>query len=177
MNLFITQMPRWLIKNLLLFAILMSFGCRSGAQSVFKLQKGQLATQSGELIHVELAVTYAQQSKGLSGRAAQSLKSNEGMLFVYSTDKKRSFWMPDTYFNLDIIFLDAGLNIVNIHKNVKAHPGRAEPPAITRTAAIYSRYVLELDAQSEIAKKLKLGDKLKWLGKKTLFEIKSKIRP
>jgi uncharacterized membrane protein (UPF0127 family) len=175
MNLVITQMPRWLIKNLLLLAILSSIGCRGVAKEADHLKKGRLATNWGELIHVELAVSKKDQTLGLSGRKKGSLKENQGMLFLYKDKTLKSFWMPDTYFDLDIIFLDKNLKILNIQRKVRHHPGRKEPPAIARTPSVLSRHVLELAADSKLSKKLKVGEQLKWLGPVPLFEIISKI--
>ncbi|MDA9189620.1 DUF192 domain-containing protein [bacterium] len=101
------------------------------------------------------------QTRGLSGVKDKDFKEDQAMLFFYSQDSIRSFWMPDTYFNLDIIFLDKDFQILYISKNVKAHPGRSEPPAIAVTKKVYCRHVLEVRADSKITKDLKKGDKLK----------------
>ncbi len=155
-------------------AILSLFGCRGVAKEADVLEKGRLATSWGEVIHVELARSKATQAKGLSGRKKGSLKENQGMLFVYREKNLKSFWMPDTYFDLDIIFLDENLKIINIQRKVPHHPGRTEPPAIARTPSILSQHVLELAADSKLSRKLKAGQQFKWLGVKPLFEIKSK---
>ncbi|MBK23340.1 MAG: hypothetical protein CME70_04980 [Halobacteriovorax sp.] len=173
MTLFITQMPRWLIKNLLLLAIFSLIGCRGEAG----IPHGRLATKDGKLIKVELALTDKTQKQGLSGRKAGSLKANQGMLFVYDNTEPRSFWMPDTYFDLDIFFLNKDLTIVHIERDVPHHPGRKEPPAIARTKAVNCQYVLELDAASPLSKKLLVGQKLKWLGSSSLSKIKLKTHP
>ena len=34
-------------------------------------------------------------------------ENDEGKLFFYLSYSTRTFWMPNTYFNLDIIYLDA----------------------------------------------------------------------
>lgn len=171
MNLVITQMPRWLIKNLLLLAILSLIGCRGEAKQATDLKMGRLATSWGEQIHVELALSKKDQSKGLSGRKKVSLKENHGMLFIYKEKNLKSFWMPNTLFDLDIIFLDKNLKILNIQRKVPHHPGRAEPPAIARTPSILSMHVLELAADSKVSKKLKVGQQFKWLGPESLSEI------
>lgn len=160
MTLFITQKPHWLIKNLLLLAIFVTFGCRGEAGT----SHGRIATPDGKLLKVELALTDKAQVQGLSGRKKGSLKANEGMLFVYKSESSRSFWMPDTYFDLDIFFINKDFVITNIERNVPHHPGRKEPPAIPRTKSYKSKYVLEMDAASPLSKKLLVGHSLKWLG-------------
>ena len=69
--------------------------------------------------------------------------------------------MPDTYFDLDILFLDKNLKIVELVLGLKHHPGRKGE--IPTTGKITSRYALELRADSTIGKKLVVGDQLKWI--------------
>ena len=80
--------------------------------------------------------------------------------------------MPDTYFDLDIFFLDKDYVVLHIERKVKHHPGRSEPPAIARTPPIFSRHVLELKAASELSQLIKKGDKLKLVGNLNLLQIK-----
>lgn len=122
----------------------------------------ELLTGSDEIITVRMAITSEDQAKGLSGVKEHQFAENEGMLFYYEKAGPRSFWMPDTYFDLDLFFLDKDLNVLAIHRGLKAHPGRQEPPVIERTEIYYCRHVLEMKHSSAIAKKIKRGDKLKW---------------
>lgn len=62
--------------------------------------------------HVDLAVTPAQRSRGLMFR--KTMADDEGMLFLYTREAPRSFWMKNTYLPLDIIFLDRHGVIVSI---------------------------------------------------------------
>jgi uncharacterized membrane protein (UPF0127 family) len=63
---------------------------------------------------VEIASTSAQQAKGLMYR--RELAEDKGMLFVFSDEAPRSFWMKNTYIPLDIIFISADKKIINIEK-------------------------------------------------------------
>src|SRR3989338_3180334 len=56
----------------------------------------------GQNIKVDLALTMLEQAQGLSGR--EVLGENEGMLFVFDTPGKYSFWMKDMKFAIDIIW-------------------------------------------------------------------------
>ena len=56
------------------------------------------------VIEVELAVTAADQHRGLQFR--ESLSDEQGMLFCYPESDVRSFWMKDTYIPLSIAFID-----------------------------------------------------------------------
>ena len=53
---------------------------------------------------VQVVSTAEDMNKGLSGR--ENLEEGNGMLFIYQSPQKVSFWMPDMNFPLDIIFLD-----------------------------------------------------------------------
>jgi uncharacterized membrane protein (UPF0127 family) len=177
MNLFITQIPRWLIKNLLLLGIFVLASCQNDAGGDSALAHGRLATLSGEVIKVEIARTDKEQKAGLSAKKKGYLKPNQGMLFVYNQVGFKGFWMPDTYFDLDIIYLDKDLKVVSIARKVPHHPGRNEPPAIARVKPVKCQHVLEMDASSPISQRLKVGQSLKWLEKKSLFEIGLKTHP
>lgn len=124
----------------------------------YKMRK--MALPGGQLIKAYIAQSNAEQTQGLSGVKPEELSEEEGMLFWYDSTGPRMFWMPNTYINLEIIFLDKNFKILHISHNVPAHPGMQEPPAIARTPVIYAHYVLELKTSSPLAQNLKAGDQL-----------------
>lgn len=146
--------------------------------SVFAYGKDTFSMKNpyGNKIELKLAMTRAEHTKGLSTLKPEEFSVNSGMLFVNPEMGPRRFWMPDTYFNLDIIFLDSNLKIVDLEKNVPAHPGMKEPPAIYKTATYTAQFVLETKAGSPFSKKLKPNDVLKFTGSTSLSEIVSKTR-
>jgi uncharacterized membrane protein (UPF0127 family) len=125
-------------------------------------------------IKLHFALTKKEQLKGLSGLKSNDFNTKEGMLFVNKEMGPRKFWMPDTFFDLDIIFLDSNLKIVGIEKSVKAHPGMQEPPEIQKTETYTAQFVLETISGSSFSKNLKMGDLLKLESKTTLLEIVSR---
>ncbi len=125
----------------------------------YDIKKVKLA--SGQIIKAFVADDEIKQEKGLSG--VKELDDDQGMIFIYPKLMYLRFWMPDTYINLDIFFMDKDLNVIFIERNVPAHPGRDEPPVIARTANIYAQAVLELRSGTAQAKSIKKGDKLNWL--------------
>ncbi len=137
----------------------------------------QMVNPTGLQVKLRLAISSQEQTTGLSGLSPKQFALDEGMLFVNKTMSPKKFWMPDTYFNLDIIFLDSNLKIVGIEKNVPAHPGKNEPPEIYRTKVYLSQFVLECKSGSKFSQDLKVGDVLKFTEPKSLSEIISKIRP
>src|SRR5439155_8271948 len=66
------------------------------------LTKATVAVDTGERklsFHVELALTPADQNRGLMFR--QSLGTDEGMLFVFDQQSVHTFWMKNTLIPLD----------------------------------------------------------------------------
>lgn len=80
-------------------------------------QKPTGATKIGSQAYtLEIANSKSEQVKGLSGRA--SIGENEGMLFLFLTNEEHCFWMKDTNFALDIIWLNAQQNVTHIYENI-----------------------------------------------------------
>lgn len=129
------------------------------------LKKVTLITPTGLEISTEIALSDQQQIKGLSGRKPESFCQDCAMLFYYSKDSTKNFWMIDTYMNLDIFFLDQNLKILAVERNMPAHPGKEEPPSIARTLPIFSRHVLEMRSDSSSSKSLEVGMQLQWKNK------------
>ena len=71
---------------------------------------------SGTSITVLLARTVAERAHGLSGRT--SLDHSQGMLFFFDTPDKYALWMPDMHFSIDIVWIDANWQIVDIARGV-----------------------------------------------------------
>ena len=71
--------------------------------------------------HVKLVADIAengtQRSKGLSVK--DTLNENEGMLFVFSTEREHSFWMKNMKFPIDIIWLDDDQEVVHVEHSLE----------------------------------------------------------
>ena len=165
----ITYKTLKLIKNLIFcMAIIGQF---ASTKEPFKIKNPY-----GNEVVLDLALTRSQHTKGLSGLKSNEFSNSRGMLFINADVGPRRFWMQDTFFNLDIIFLDNNLKVVGIEKNVPFHPGPIEPPAIYKTETYLAQYVLETKALADFGKKLKKNDQLKFSGPTSLLEIESSIR-
>lgn len=136
-----------------------------------------LINPKGEQISLSLAITSAERTRGLSGVQPENFSDKEGMLFISKEEETQHFWMPNTYFNLDITFLDKNLKIVAIEKNVPFHNRSVRNQSIYRTAPHKAQFVLETKAQSSFSKNLKAGDVLKWKSTTSLSEIIRGIHP
>jgi uncharacterized membrane protein (UPF0127 family) len=84
---------------------------------------------------MEVVANDADRSRGLMFR--RELQSNEGMLFVFPDEIKRSFWMKNTLIPLDMVFVSSDRKVVGILSHV--------PPLTeeSRSVGKPSMYVLE----------------------------------
>ncbi len=168
----IYQTASKLIKNITLSVGVMALM----TTATIAAESYQMQNPAKVKVNLQLSITRNEHAKGLSGVKPAEFPNDKGMLFVNDQMGKRTFWMPDTYFNLDIIFLDTNLQIVGIEKNVPFHPGYTEPPAIYRTKVYQAMYVLETKAGAPFSKALKVGDQLKWISSTSLSEIVLRTR-
>ncbi|MGQ0527820.1 MAG: DUF192 domain-containing protein [Alphaproteobacteria bacterium] len=110
----------------------------------------QTADGSKIMFHVELAVTGSEQQKGLMGR--ESMEDNAGMLFLFESTGRRSFWMKDTLIPLDMLFLAPDGEIRHIHH-------MAQPLNESRITAIEPfKGVLEINGGMAAKLGIKEGD-------------------
>ncbi len=96
-------------------------------------------------VNVEVARTPAQRAKGLMFRT--SLPENEGMLFIFDSPAKHSFWMANTKIPLDIIWIDSEGKIVDISKNTPpcTETGNMQAMCKTYKPKGSALYVLEVN--------------------------------
>lgn len=143
--------PPWLGRALFpavaLPLLLAGPGCNGGSDPAASVAPAPPAVSigGGAAVPVELALTGAQRSRGLSGR--ESLPAGSGMLFVFDQPNKSGFWMPEMRFSLDIIWIGADCRLVHIEAEVP-HPApdtpRSELPIYAPDAP--GQYVLEVNA-------------------------------
>jgi uncharacterized membrane protein (UPF0127 family) len=162
---------RKLLSLILLFAL---FSCQSESQD--PLKKTILKTAGGDSIKTTLAYTSIDSERGLSGVKSEDYADDQGMLFFYLSDEERHFWMPDTYFDLDLFYLDKDLKVLDIIRKLPFYIGRANPESIPRARGVWCRHVLEMKSGSSIAEKIKVGDQLGWESSKSLQETEQMIR-
>lgn len=90
----------------------------------------------GHAVTAEIAYTYETRQRGLMHR--DSMGADKGMLFIYSDEKPRGFWMKDTRIPLSIAFADRSGTIVKI--------ADMTPFDTTRVPSLYpAMYALEMN--------------------------------
>ncbi len=67
-----------------------------------------------DTVRAEVAETPEAREEGLMYRT--EVPEGTGMLFVFENEANRSFWMRNTYVPLDIAFMSAGMEIVDIQQ-------------------------------------------------------------
>lgn len=90
-------------------------------------------------VTAEVADTQESRSLGLGGR--EGLPEETGMLFVFDSEAKHSFWMKGVRFPIDIIWMDEDKEVVHFVKN--ATPD-SEGSLEIYTPPIGAKYVLEV---------------------------------
>ena len=103
---------------------------------------------------VEVAATPQAMARGLMFR--EHLDQDKGMLFVFSGEVKRSFFMKNTRIPLDMIWINKDNEIVHIERNV---PAEKNGEYKTVFPGVLAQYVLELNAGAADDIGLKIGDK------------------
>jgi len=106
---------------------------------------------AGQIVKVDLALTDAEQTQGLSGR--KDLAKNEGMLFVFNKPDKYLFWMKDMNFPIDIIWISDDMRVVYIKKDA-----RPELYPETYGPNTDAKYVLEVPSGFSDQNHLQIGD-------------------
>jgi uncharacterized membrane protein (UPF0127 family) len=114
--------------------------------------------EDGTEVSLRLAKTPEEQRLGLSH--VKELPENEGMLFIYKSRRKLSFWMKDCYIPLDLIWLSENGTVFHIVHNAKPWPPGTDPSKLESYSA-YGNYVLELAGGVAKKKGIKIGSKIK----------------
>ncbi len=103
-------------------------------------------------VTVELARTDEERERGLMNR--RELAPEAGMLFLFSENEPRAFWMKNTLIPLDMLFIDDGGRVAGLIE-------RAEPLTTSpRDPGVPSRYVLEVNGGWAARHGVRPGDRV-----------------
>jgi uncharacterized membrane protein (UPF0127 family) len=105
-------------------------------------------------VSVELARSEEELTRGLMNR--RQLAPESGMLFLFSQNEPRAFWMKNTLIPLDMLFIDDGGRVVGLIE-------RAEPLTTSpRDPGVASRYVLEVNGGWAARHGVRPGDRVQF---------------
>ncbi|WP_308990491.1 DUF192 domain-containing protein [Mariniflexile litorale] len=122
---------------------------KEGELSIFKL-----VDSTSLKIDIEIADTDFDIQTGLMYR--DSMKKNQGMLFVFDDETERYFYMKNTKIALDLVYINGAKKIVSFQKNAKPFDETSLPsnePA---------KYVLEVNAGLTDEWSLTVGDSISY---------------
>jgi uncharacterized membrane protein (UPF0127 family) len=100
---------------------------------------------------LDIANTTELRTQGLSGRG--TLPAGRGMLFTFSSQQQRCFWMKDMQFAIDIIWVGADKKVTYIQSNLK-------PETYPQEYCAKAQYVIELGAGEASKNKFKVSSTL-----------------
>ena len=121
---------------------------KEGELKLYKSQSDSLIIK----LDIEIADTDYDIQTGLMYRS--SMQDDRGMLFVFPTMSQRYFYMRNTKFPLDLIFLDDNNLIVSFYENAKPFDESSIPSEIP------AKYVLEVNAGLAEKWLLEIGDRM-----------------
>jgi uncharacterized protein len=103
-------------------------------------------------LDIEIADNDYETQTGLMYR--NSMKTNQGMLFIFDDTIERFFYMKNTKIPLDLIYIDEQKKIVSFQKNAKPFDETALPSNVP------AKYVLEINAGLVDSWSVSVGDEI-----------------
>lgn len=151
------------------FATLVLFySCKENKKQSFSITKEITFNKEGELflkkaktdsvfkiLDIEIAETEYETQTGLMYR--KSMEDNQAMLFIFEEEQPKSFYMKNTEFSLDIIYVNRDKEIVSVQKNAKPLDNTSLPSNVPVL------YVLEIKGGLSDSWGVKKGDFIEWI--------------
>lgn len=141
--------PFKILPFLILLQIVLAFGLTSPANVYFP--------ESNTSLDIEVADTPSEREKGLMYR--EKLPIERGMLFVFPEEDYRGFWMKNTLIPLDMIFVNAEGEIINIEEAVPEPNTSEENLTIYRSDEL-AKYVIETNSSFTERRNVEEGDRV-----------------
>ncbi len=123
---------------------------KEGTLSIFKKETDALKVH----LSIEIAESEYETQTGLMYR--KGMEKDQAMLFIFSDVAMHSFYMKNTAFPLDIIFIDEDLKIASFQENAEAFNEKG----LSSQRPI--KYVLEINAGLTQEWLLKIGDRIEF---------------
>lgn len=103
-------------------------------------------------LDIEIAETDYETQTGLMYR--ESMANNQGMLFIFPDERMHSFYMKNTEFPLDLIFVKSDSTIASFQENAEPHNETG------LSSQVPVKFVLEVNAGLAQKWLLEVGDKI-----------------
>lgn len=123
---------------------------KEGELKIYKAQTDSVIVK----LDLEIADTDYDVQTGLMYR--NSMRNDRGMLFVFPTMRERFFYMKNTKFPLDLIYIDNDKKIVSFQENAKPFDETSLPSQVP------AQYVLEVNAGLAETWLLEIGDRIEY---------------
>ena len=143
------------------------YSCKENKKQSISITKEITFKKEGELflkkpttdsifktLDIEIAETEYETQTGLMYR--HMMESHQAMLFIFEKEQPRSFYMKNTEFSLDIIYINKKKEIVRIQKNAKPFDKKSLPSSLPIL------YVLEINGGLSDTWGINLGDIIEW---------------
>ncbi len=121
---------------------------KEGELNIYKTDSTTIA------LDIEIAETDYETATGLMYR--DTMEENQGMLFIFGSPSVHSFYMKNTEFPLDILYIKADQKIAAIAANAEPFSEKS------LSSEVPIQYVLEINGGLAEKWKLKVGDSLSW---------------
>ncbi len=157
-----------LLKSILLLGLTILFlnSCKNEPKKIIKTQpisfdkEGELSIRKQKVdtlivtLEIEIAESEYETQTGLMYR--DGMTDSQAMLFVFTDEKTHSFYMKNTEFPLDIIFIKKDLTIASFQENAQPFSEDLLPSQVP------VKYVLEVNAGLAQKWLLEVGDKIEF---------------
>jgi hypothetical protein len=110
----------------------------------------KLNAKTGNYV-LEVVTSGAAQTKGLGGR--DSMPRDHGMIFTYTDDAARCFWMQDMRYALDIVWADTQKHVTHVEYSLK-------PETYPQQYCASAQYVIELNSGEARKNDIRTGAQL-----------------
>jgi uncharacterized protein len=148
------KMRQYVLFLLVALVTLSAVGCEAQPTVAILTQAGR-----DVVFQVEVADTPAKRTMGLQYR--KELGADRGMIFLFPSESRQSFWMKNTPISLDMIFINSQRRIVGIVE-------RTAPYSLeTRSVEGPSQYVLEINGGLAKRHGIQAGDTVRFEGIQT----------
>ena len=141
------------MKFLFAASLMFSITCNALTIEDVKFDKAKLKLGK-KTLNIEVATTPKQLQRGLMYRS--ELKEDAGMLFIFTGERNRSFWMKNTFIDLSIGFFDKDRKLLRVldMNGVKTEM-EVNPPRYQ--SRVLAKYALEVNKGWFKRNKIKLG--------------------